>query len=96
VSPAIPRITSDFGALNQISRIGVIYLLTSTAARPFYGHFSDIFGRKAVFLTVTIVFLAGSFGCGITPNMTTFILRRFVAGIGVDSTIMILIIISGN
>ncbi|KAI8055361.1 major facilitator superfamily domain-containing protein [Syncephalis plumigaleata] len=95
VSPAIPRIASDFGALNQISWIGVAYLLSSTATRPLYGRFSDIFGRKAVFLVATIIFLAGSFGCGIASNMFMFILMRAIAGIGGGGFItMTLIIIS--
>jgi MFS family permease len=64
VSTAIPRIASEFGSLDQVAWIGIAYLLTTTAFQPLYGRFSDIFGRKPVFLAITIIFLLGSLGCG--------------------------------
>ncbi|KAI9598081.1 major facilitator superfamily-domain-containing protein [Syncephalis fuscata] len=82
ITTALPQISSDFNALDQVSWIGAAYLLTSTATRPLYGRFSDIFGRKPVFLAATVVFLAGSFGCGIAPNIVTLIIMRAIAGIG--------------
>ncbi|RUS15319.1 major facilitator superfamily-domain-containing protein [Endogone sp. FLAS-F59071] len=64
VSTSLPRIASDFAALDQISWVGTGYLLTSTAFQPLYGKFSDIFGRKATFLFALIIFEIGSILCG--------------------------------
>ncbi|RIB25924.1 major facilitator superfamily domain-containing protein [Gigaspora rosea] len=47
-----------------------------------YGKLSDIFGPKVTFLFAVIIFLLGSFLCGIATNMISFIIYRAVAGIG--------------
>ncbi|RUP04397.1 major facilitator superfamily domain-containing protein [Jimgerdemannia flammicorona] len=82
VSTALPRIASDFNALDQIGWVGTGYMLTSTAFQPLYGKFSDIFGRKVTFLFAIIVFEIGSILCGVAQNMIMLIIFRAFQGIG--------------
>ncbi|RUS29735.1 major facilitator superfamily domain-containing protein [Jimgerdemannia flammicorona] len=82
VSTALPRIASDFNALDQIGWVGTGYMLTSTAFLPLYGKFSDIFGRKAVFLFAIVIFEIGSILCGAAQNMIMLIIFRAIQGIG--------------
>ena len=46
VGTALPRITSEFNALGQLSWVVTAYLLASTASTPLWGKFSDLYGRK--------------------------------------------------
>ncbi|KAJ3308680.1 hypothetical protein HDV04_000967, partial [Boothiomyces sp. JEL0838] len=82
VSTAIPSIGSEFHAFDQVSWIGIAFLLTSTALSPVYGELCNIFGRKPVFLFAIIIFEVGSLMCGIAPSMNFLIAGRAVAGIG--------------
>ena len=45
VSTALPTIVGDFKALDDISWVASIYLLTSTATMPIAGKLSDLYGR---------------------------------------------------
>ncbi|KAI8055353.1 major facilitator superfamily domain-containing protein [Syncephalis plumigaleata] len=97
VSTAIPRIASEFNALDQVAWIGIAYMLTSTAAQPLYGRFSDIFGRKPMFLAATVIFLAGSLGCGASNSIIMLIIMRAIAGIGGGGFVpLVMIIIAGQ
>ncbi|KAJ3318815.1 hypothetical protein HDV06_006996 [Boothiomyces sp. JEL0866] len=82
VSTAIPSIGADFQAFDQVSWIGIAYLLTSTALSPVYGEFCNIFGRKPVFMFAIIIFEIGSLLCGIANSMNFLIAGRAIAGIG--------------
>ncbi|ORX94652.1 MFS general substrate transporter [Basidiobolus meristosporus CBS 931.73] len=82
VATALPKIASDFGAMNEISWVATAYMLTATACQPLYGKFSDIFGRKVVFLFAIVIFEVGSAICGASQNMTMLIVARAIAGIG--------------
>ncbi|KAK9720411.1 hypothetical protein K7432_004162 [Basidiobolus ranarum] len=82
VATALPKIASDFGALNQLAWVGTAYMLTATACQPLYGKFSDIFGRKIAFLFAIFVFEIGSILCGAAQSMVMLIVARAIAGIG--------------
>jgi len=59
-----------------------IYLIGVTSVMPLMGKLSDSFGRKKVFLISLIVFTAGSFACGLAPNIYSLVAFRFLQGIG--------------
>ncbi|CAG8501995.1 10428_t:CDS:2 [Ambispora gerdemannii] len=95
ISTALPRIATEFGALDRYSWVATAYLLTYNAFQPLYGKFSDIFGRKNTLLFTVLVFLCGSAGCGASNSMDLLIFFRAVAGIGGAGMIsLVLIIIS--
>ncbi|KAF9146825.1 hypothetical protein BGX30_007743 [Mortierella sp. GBA39] len=95
VSVCTTKIANEFKALNDIAWIGTSYLLTATAFQPLYGRFSDIFGRKSVFLFAITVFLGGSALCGAAQSMTMTIAARGISGVGAGGIIsMVMIIIT--
>jgi EmrB/QacA subfamily drug resistance transporter len=82
VSTALPTIVGDLGGLNHLSWVVTSYLLASTISTPIYGKLGDMYGRKPVFLTAILIFLAGSMLAGLSQDMAELIGFRAVQGIG--------------
>jgi EmrB/QacA subfamily drug resistance transporter len=92
VGTAMPRIVAQFKGLSLYSWITTIYLLTSTVTVPIWGKLGDLFGRKRIILVGVLIFLAGSWLCGLTGEfghlpligggMTQLIAARGLQGIG--------------
>ena len=82
VSTALPTIVSDLGGAEHMSWVVTAYLLADTVATVLVGKFGDLFGRKLVFQASAIIFISGSFLCGLSSNMTLLITWRAVQGIG--------------
>jgi MFS transporter, DHA2 family, tetracycline/oxytetracycline resistance protein len=58
------------------------YLVSSTVAMPFYGKLSDIYGRKPLYLSAIMIFVVGSFACGLASSMSQLALFRVLQGLG--------------
>jgi EmrB/QacA subfamily drug resistance transporter len=82
VSTALPTIVGDLGGLDHLSWVVTSYLLASTASTPLYGKLGDMYGRKPVFLSAILIFLAGSLLSGLSRNMSELIGFRAIQGIG--------------
>jgi EmrB/QacA subfamily drug resistance transporter len=82
VSTALPKIASDFNALNELSWVVTGYLLASAVITPLYGKISDLFGRKKVLMVAIVIFLLGSMLAGLSQNMLELILFRGLQGVG--------------
>ncbi|MEU0270572.1 MDR family MFS transporter [Streptomyces sp. NPDC006307] len=82
VGTALPTIVADLGGAAHMSWVVTAYLLAETVATVLVGKFGDLFGRKLVFQVSAVVFVAGSFLCGLAANMTLLILWRGVQGVG--------------
>src|SRR5258708_11691434 len=82
VGTALPRVVGDLKGFDRYTWVTTIYLLTSTSVVPIVGKLSEQLGRKRVFLTGIIAFLAGSALCGLSQDMTQLILFRGFQGIG--------------
>jgi DHA1 family bicyclomycin/chloramphenicol resistance-like MFS transporter len=81
--PALPGI----GAALQASPAAVqmtltIYFITVGACQPVFGPMSDIFGRKAPIYAGLGIFIVGSIGCALAPNIETLIAFRAVQALG--------------
>ncbi|KAH8688794.1 putative efflux pump antibiotic resistance protein [Talaromyces proteolyticus] len=83
VSTAIPRITDQFGSVNDVGWYGSAYFMTSTALQPAYGRVYKVLDVKWSFLAAIFVFELGSLLCAVAPNSSTFVAGRAVAGTGV-------------
>jgi EmrB/QacA subfamily drug resistance transporter len=82
VATALPTIVGDLGGLRQLSWVVTAYILTSTVSVPLWGKISDLLGRKRVFQTAILIFLAGSALSGLSQNMAQLIAFRALQGIG--------------
>ncbi|KAH3986228.1 hypothetical protein HBH98_031360 [Parastagonospora nodorum] len=82
IATAIPRITDQFKALNDVGWYGSSYLLTTCATQLIYGKFYTFYSIKWVYLIALAIFELGSLICGVAPNSTALIIGRAVAGVG--------------
>lgn len=82
IASIYPSIGTTFNALNQTSYIATAYLLANTALQPLYGRLSDIYGRKQALLFANIVFVIGTAGCSLAPNLWSLVVARGIAGLG--------------
>ncbi|MEM4328886.1 MAG: MFS transporter [Candidatus Caldarchaeum sp.] len=82
VAVAMPSIVSSLRGLEIYSWAFTAYILTSTVSGPLWGRFSDVYGRKTVYLVGLVLFLAGSLLCGLASNMLQLIVFRAVQGLG--------------
>jgi EmrB/QacA subfamily drug resistance transporter len=82
VGTALPTIVSDLGGAEHMSWVVTAYLLAETVSTVLVGKFGDLFGRKVVFQVSAVVFITGSFLCGLATNMSLLIAWRAMQGIG--------------
>lgn len=82
VAAAIPKISNDFNALNQIGWYGSAYLLTSCSLQPLYGRAYAYFPQKLVFILALVLFELGSVVSAVAQSSPVFILGRALQGAG--------------
>lgn len=94
ISVTLPTIARDLNAQNTISWAGTTSLIANTTFQMFYGRLSDIFGRKVVFISATIMLTFADLLCGLSQNAPMFYVFRGVAGIaggGITNLAMIIV-----
>ncbi|KAI8307613.1 Efflux pump dotC [Colletotrichum sp. SAR11_59] len=82
ISITLPTIAADLNAEDTISWAGTSSLIANTTFQMLYGRFSDIFGRKAVFLSAIGLLALADLLCGLSRNAAMFYIFRGIAGIG--------------
>jgi EmrB/QacA subfamily drug resistance transporter len=87
VSTAMPTVITTLGGLAHYSWVFAVYLLTSTASVPIWGRLSDLYGRRRLYLTGILVFLAGSALSGMAATMPQLIVFRGIQGLGAGAVI---------
>lgn len=96
VITAVPTIVKNLNGFHLISWVFSTYLLTSTITTPIYGKLADLYGRKNILTFGIIIFLIGSFLCGLSQNMYFLIASRAVQGIGAGSIFTLTYTIIGD
>jgi EmrB/QacA subfamily drug resistance transporter len=82
VGTAMPTIVGELGGLEHLAWVVTAYTLTTAASTPLWGKIGDMYGRKGVFLTAIVVFLAGSVASGAAQTMAQLIGFRALQGLG--------------
>jgi EmrB/QacA subfamily drug resistance transporter len=83
VNTAVPTMAESLGvAPLSLKAVLTSYTLSLAIFIPVSGWFADRFGTKRVFMTAIWLFLAGSLGCGLAPNVPTLVAARILQGIG--------------
>jgi len=80
VGTAMPRIIAELNGLSVYAWVTTAYLVASTVVVPVAGKLGDMFGRKPFILVGMVGFMAGSWLCGFSQNMTELILFRSLQG----------------
>jgi EmrB/QacA subfamily drug resistance transporter len=81
VGTAMPRIIAELNGFDRYAWVTTAYLLTSTITVPIAGKLGDLFGRKPFILAGMAGFMAMSWLCGFSQNMTELILFRGAQGL---------------
>ncbi|KAJ5569454.1 uncharacterized protein N7459_008884 [Penicillium hispanicum] len=82
IATAIPKISDQFHAIEDIGWYASAYLLSSSATQLLWGRIYTFYSTKTLFLAAVVVFEVGSALCGAAPNSNAFIVGRAIAGIG--------------
>jgi len=82
VATAMPTVVTSLGGIRIYSWVFSGFLLTQTVTMPLWGRFSDLYGRRPVYLAGLATFLVGSALSGAAQNMVQLILFRMVQGLG--------------
>jgi EmrB/QacA subfamily drug resistance transporter len=82
VGTSLPKIVANIGGFEHFAWIFTAYMLSSVVMIPIAGKLSDLYGRRVVFLTGMVFFLAGSALCGTAANIFQLIAYRGIQGIG--------------
>src|SRR5439155_1623389 len=82
VATAMPTVVRSLGGIQIYSWVFSGFLLTQTVTMPLWGRFSDLYGRRPVFLIGLATFLGGSALSGTAQSMAQLIVFRMVQGLG--------------
>jgi len=89
VGTAMPRVIASLNGFDRYPWVTTAYLLSSTVAVPVFAKFSDLYGRKWLYLFGAVVFITSSWLCGAAGNlplpldgMNQLIVSRGLQGIG--------------
>jgi DHA1 family bicyclomycin/chloramphenicol resistance-like MFS transporter len=81
--PALPSMGKSLHASPAAVQMSLmVFFVTMGVCQLFYGPLSDMLGRKTPIYGGLAVFIAGSIGCALSPNIDTLILFRVVQAFG--------------
>ncbi|WP_211265501.1 MDR family MFS transporter [Actinacidiphila oryziradicis] len=96
VGTAMPTIVGELGGLSHLSWVVTAYTLATAASTPIWGKLGDMYGRKGVFMTSIVLFLAGSALSGMAQSMDQLIAFRAVQGLGAGGLMVGVMAIIGD
>jgi MFS family permease len=83
IATALPDMAKAFGVSAIDLNIGIsAYLLTLAMLIPASGWVAERFGARTVFSLALLIFTVASLLCGLTNNVTGFVLMRILQGWG--------------
>lgn len=82
IATALTSIVAEFKSYSSLGFIVTAYLLTTTITVPLAGKLSDMYGRRPMLITGTVVFTVGSLLSGLSPSVEWLIAWRALQGIG--------------
>ncbi|KAM0273222.1 hypothetical protein ACHAQH_008390 [Verticillium albo-atrum] len=82
VATAIPKITDEFGGIEDVSWYGSAFFMANGGFQSSWGKAYKYFPLKWTFLAAIFVFEVGSLVCGAAPTSTALIIGRAIAGLG--------------
>ncbi|AMV60525.1 permease of the major facilitator superfamily [Pediococcus damnosus] len=87
VNIAVPQLSRDLHApMNEAEWVVSVYLVLICVLLIFFGKLSDQIGRISIFQIGTLVFVAGSLGCGLSVNLPMMLGMRVIQAVGASMT----------
>lgn len=96
IGVAMPRVITDLGGFSQYSLVFTSFFIAEVIGMPITGKLSDIYGRKFFYIIGLILFIAGSFLCGISQTMTQLVIFRGLQGLGFGVIMPLSFIVIGD
>ncbi|KAJ5313909.1 uncharacterized protein N7443_000793 [Penicillium atrosanguineum] len=82
VATAIPKITDDFGGIEEEGWYGSAFFITLGSFQAAWGKAYKYFPLKISFMISIFIFEIGSLVSGVAPNSITLIVGRAITGVG--------------
>ncbi|KKI91808.1 major facilitator transporter [Bacillus sp. SA1-12] len=84
INGALPYMTEELGltAYTQ-GLVASVLLLGAAIGALFGGRLADSYGRRKTILMLSFIFLAGTLGCTLAPDVNVMVVSRFVLGLAV-------------
>ncbi|WP_404352582.1 MFS transporter [Phycicoccus jejuensis] len=74
--------TLDMSAAD-VGLAGTVYLVGQVVGAVLFGRLTDSWGRKRLFTLTLALYLVAAAAAGLAPNMTLFLVFRFISGMGI-------------
>ena len=88
--PALPSIGQSLGtSITAVQMSLLVYFLALGIGQLIYGPLSDQIGRKPPMYFGLLLFIAGSIGCALAPNIHILVISRFFQGSGACAAMVI-------
>ena len=83
IATSLPAIAADIGAEPISLKLALTaYFVALAIFIPLSGWMADRFGAKNIFRVAIVVFMIGSICCAFSDSLLTFVLSRFLQGVG--------------
>lgn len=82
IGPTLPDMGRSLGDVNLIPWVATGYLLAATATGPVFGALADAAGRRPALYLALFLFVAGSVGAALAPDIPLMIAARVLQGAG--------------
>ncbi|KAH7890146.1 major facilitator superfamily domain-containing protein [Phlebopus sp. FC_14] len=82
VATLLPSISSEFNKSNEASWLGTSYLLAVCTFTPLYGRLCNVLGRRGANQLAVAAAAIGTIACGLSKDMETLVVARFLSGMG--------------
>jgi len=88
--PALPTIAQDLQASASAAQMTLVsFFVAFGLCQIIYGPISDMAGRKPPLYVGLVLFIAGSLGCALAPNIAWLVAFRILQGAGAASVMVI-------
>ena len=83
IATSLPAIAADIGSSPIALKLALTaYFVALAMFIPISGWMADRFGSTSVFRAAIAVFIVGSIACGFSNSLETFVMSRFLQGMG--------------
>jgi EmrB/QacA subfamily drug resistance transporter len=83
IATSLPAIAADIGTSPIALKLALTtYLVALAIFIPASGWMADRFGARRIFMIAILIFMGGSLMCAVADSLGTFVVARFIQGIG--------------